>query len=485
MSLRTFLIMVLAGLMLVMPVHAQDDDTDTDDDFEINCAEDGLRAALEASDAVETIILPEDCTLTLSADLPTLSKDLTITGNGAVIDGAGDFRAFHVVPGGDLTLESITIQNTSGTLGGAMYITGGSVQMHDVLIQNSSDYGGFGGGALLVSGGEVQITGSTFYQNVAHSSGGALAIFGGEVSVENSTFGGNIAHYGGAISVHAGAVNITSSTLVQNSAEAGGAIFKDAPGVLLLGQSIVADNDAGTGTDISFVGALASEGYNLFGSTDFVGEFSFDASDLLDDNPELTEFSGRVYPLNPLSLALDAVPEDACAVDDDQRGMERPVGAGCDIGAVEMEQTGEMITVITREVPELVSIPGVETDAASCMFAPVEGAFSFSSPENVFCTVLMQNEGWVTTPGSVPQSVIDRGVILAVEVFSMAGGEALTEFVDPLPVCLRGQGRMIYLDAADSPRVERELPSVAMGAYTCTFVPEPGTLALVYRFRSE
>jgi hypothetical protein len=45
-----------------------------------------------------------------------------------------------------------------------------------------------------------------------------------------------------------------------------------------------------------------------------------------------------IYLLQPDSLALDATPPGECATDADQRGVARPQGAGCDIGAVEMEE---------------------------------------------------------------------------------------------------------------------------------------------------
>jgi hypothetical protein len=35
------------------------------------------------------------------------------------------------------------------------------------------------------------------------------------------------------------------------------------------------------------------------------------------------------------SLALDAIPQAACAVAKDQRGVKRPQGPACDIGAYE------------------------------------------------------------------------------------------------------------------------------------------------------
>jgi hypothetical protein len=45
------------------------------------------------------------------------------------------------------------------------------------------------------------------------------------------------------------------------------------------------------------------------------------------------------------SPAIDAISVEDCVVDTDQRGLERPQGAGCDIGAFEVEQSPEQPTI--------------------------------------------------------------------------------------------------------------------------------------------
>jgi hypothetical protein len=42
------------------------------------------------------------------------------------------------------------------------------------------------------------------------------------------------------------------------------------------------------------------------------------------------------HALLPGSVAIDVIPEAMCAVDEDQRGVTRPQGAGCDAGAFEL-----------------------------------------------------------------------------------------------------------------------------------------------------
>jgi hypothetical protein len=159
--------------------------------------------------------------------------------------------------------------------------------------------------------------------------------------------------------------------------------------------------------------------------------------------------------------------------------MERPQGAGCDIGAVEMEQTDETVEINGEDYAGLVDIEALP--AEDCNLVLSAGIRSLEVPADTYCRVLMRNGGWVNNPGSVPQEVIDRGVILAVEVFSLEGGQSLREFETAFPLCFEGRGRIVFLDALTSPRAETELPSAESAQFTCTFVPNPGTVALVSR----
>ncbi len=73
------------------------------------------------------------------------------------------------------------------------------------------------------------------------------------------------------------------------------------------------------------------------------------------------------------------------------------------------------------------------------------------------------------------QSVIDQGVIAAVDVFNPADmpGAAGAE------ICLQGVGSMVFLDAAQMPRVPQPLVSLQRDGYTCATIPGLGTVVLV------
>ena len=56
------------------------------------------------------------------------------------------------------------------------------------------------------------------------------------------------------------------------------------------------------------------------------------------------------HALLPGSVAIDVIPVDACDVDEDQRGLPRPSGTMCDVGAFEVQEAGG-ITPISTMIP--------------------------------------------------------------------------------------------------------------------------------------
>ena len=98
--------------------------------------------------------------------------------------------------------------------------------------------------------------------------------------------------------------------------------------------------------------------------------------------------------------------------------------------------------------------------------------------DNTYCRVLMKNGGVVNYAGAVPQNLIDLGVIFAVDVYRLQGGRSITDFGGYSRICLAGQGRLFYLDARTSPRVQVELATETDGNFTCGWIPAAGTLVL-------
>jgi subtilisin-like proprotein convertase family protein len=90
------------------------------------------------------------------------------------------------------------------------------------------------------------------------------------------------------------------------------------------------------------------------------------------------------------------------------------------------------------------------------------------------------NGGPLTQAANIgDQSILDKSVIQAVDVFSPVGR---TQFEGDVVICLRGVGSLILLDASQAPRVPRVITAWTTPSYpgfTCGTLYAPGTLALV------
>lgn len=154
-------------------------------------------------------------------------------------------------------------------------------------------------------------------------------------TVQNSTVSGNVGRGGGGIGVSSGSTTVRSSTVVNNTASFGQALFR-AGGSLTISGSVI----GGAGRDCE--GTITSGGYNLEsddtcglnGPTDLPPSPALLGALANNGGPTATHLP---YANSP---ALDAIPPgtaDLCdaSVPTDQRGVARPAGPACDIGAVE------------------------------------------------------------------------------------------------------------------------------------------------------
>lgn len=283
----------------------------------------------------------------------------TFEGNDTGLGGGGAIRS-----GANVSIINSTFTaNIAGGDGGAVLASGDVDVSDSVFLSNrtSDDVGG-----AIAGFGKVSVTGSTFEGNTVAGVGGAIG--GGEVKVNGSTFSSNTTvgredgagGAGGAIYAISD-LSATNSTFSTNrSSEDGGAIH--AVGEALLTYTTVAANSApdganvqaakltsfgsvvtgpSGGTNCSLSGTpTSSYSYDDDGSCGFTstGDTSAGADPALrelDENggPTATRLPEASSPLR------DAIPLDAChpLLTTDQRGVARPQGPGCDIGAVEVE----------------------------------------------------------------------------------------------------------------------------------------------------
>jgi hypothetical protein len=393
----------------------------------ISCNNTSLISAITTANTTVgggTVTLPTGCTFTLTAanntvqgdnGLPVITNNVTINGNGATIkraSGAPNFRFFlvdNVAPGGNLTLNSLTLSNgvapvtTEGHGGGAImnrrrltvtHVTfvnnvdlipgsagGGAIDNHDggqatisksTFISNRAEEGGAveneatqagaflnisqstfsnntatkygGGGVENQPGGNDALTADTFVGNTALEGGGIAN--GGTMTLTNSTLDNNTqkGNGGGGIQNY-GAITIAQTTLSGNGGPGGGAnlhtyVPSGTSVITTVTQSIIANGV--TSSNCSGSGAITDNGYNL--DTGVSCGFSAASHSLSNTQPLLKALASNGGPTQTMALpaaspAVDAIPAtvSGCSGSTDQRGVSRPQGSGCDLGAYERQ----------------------------------------------------------------------------------------------------------------------------------------------------
>ena len=261
----------------------------------------------------------------------------TVSGNTA-FDGGGGISN----DSGTVGLTNVTVSgNTAGSRGGGID-NGGSATLTNVTVSGNTAFGGagFGGGGGIFNFGNLTLNNSTVSGNTAFGgNGGGIDNRGlGSASLTNVTVSGNTAFFnGGGINNDSGTVGLTNVTVSGNMSlggSFGGGIFSKFGGVTPK-NTIIANN---TPNDCGK--RPASLGHNLdsdntceLTGTGDITNGNANLGPLALNGPGTTATQTLVIP----SDAIDAVPVADCTVSTDQRGVTRPQGAACDIGAFELE----------------------------------------------------------------------------------------------------------------------------------------------------
>ncbi len=307
---------------------------------------------------------------------PTIAGTMILTNStisnnratGTGIFGGGGFGG-GILNQGSLSVSDSTISNnTAPGSGGAINSTSdtpanapaSSLTLNSVLISGNTVPSSAAGGGVFVatigSGGNnatASVSNSTFTGNSA-GSGGGYDNTGATSTLTNVTITGNSATnatgVGGGLFNGATTLNVSSpipgtttlinATISSNTASAGGGVLNgsNSPGnVLNLKNTILANN---TVNNCSL--RLTSQGSNLSSDGSCAAAFT-QPGDLNNTNPLLgpLQNNGGFTPTQALqtgSPAIDAVTAGNCPPPStDQRGVSRPQGPRCDIGAFELQ----------------------------------------------------------------------------------------------------------------------------------------------------
>jgi hypothetical protein len=246
--------------------------------------------------------------------------------------------------GGPLSVSLSTFTGNTAQEGGGIFnqsTTAAATVTDTTFSGNTATI--FGGGGIVSVQGTTDVTRDTFSGNQATGTAGGGAIDNdATVNITNSTFTGNTAgsNGGGAIQ-NFGTVSISWTTLSGNSSQFGANLHSGAAGTTMtVSKSIVADGGGG-GTNCSGTTAVVDGGYNI--DTGSSCGFSATNHSKNNTNPGLGPLASNGGPTQTMALAsnspaVNAVPVSVagCSGSTDQRGVSRPQGTACDIGAYEL-----------------------------------------------------------------------------------------------------------------------------------------------------
>ena len=397
-----------------------------------------------------------------SGDMTVISS--TYSMNTAAVNGGAFYGRSPV-----LVVGSRFDNNHTDNDGGAFYIEDGRLEMVDSdLYDNTS----INGGAIYHSNATTQIDTSRFYTNTASGRGGALYHHSGEMAIRSSSYSMNAATSGeGGAIYNQDALSMTTSTLDGNQAgTSGGGIANGASGVLTATNVTLHANQAGTtGGGIDSAGgkidavnvtlsaneaATNAGGIHIGGGTvaltntivansltsgnaggDLVGSPAISTSNWIGtlDLENLQNNGGPTWTM--------ALPEGSPAIDSgsnvgcpatDQRGLQRPVGTACDIGAYERSTLYDSVDLTSLRIsdgtltPSFVQSTTVYTVAVPNSVHTLVVTSTTSSPN---ATIDVNGTGAISGTGFGPIALLVGPNPITVTVTAANGGTTRTYVV--------------------------------------------------------
>ncbi len=202
----------------------------------------------------------------------------------------------------------------------------------------------------------------------------------------------------------------------------------------------------------------------------------------------LAEFEHLFVAVDSSLLVLTA--SDFELVDEFELDAE-PNELWADDGHIYLALANDEIVVIDAETLEIIDevAPGAAMQELEPLYLPASPLCPLTpaAPRAVFqtnlspglldvqCRVLAVNGEFIQNPGEIGiQTIIDLGVIHAVEIFSPSGAA-----MAGIDVCLLGDGQVIFLDADGQPREPQVMRATEHDHYRCIQLPGAGTLVLV------
>jgi hypothetical protein len=252
-------------------------------------------------------------------------------GTRRVSGGGGGVQSYFAA----LTITDSTLDSNEAPFAGGIEIVGGTATITGTTFSNNS--GGLGGGGINFEGSEP----------------------GGTVTVANSTFSGNSASDGGgvAVGIGAGTLTLKNVTMANNGAQRGNDLFKFAT-VNVTNTIFGSDGPYSTTCYTYTTSQTNSGGHNIArdASCNLTNTGDLPNTDAL--LADLADYGGptQTRALLAGSPAIGGGDAGICSGDPvngkDQRGIVRPQGTGCDIGAY------EALVAVSLAVPDVAGTYG-------------------------------------------------------------------------------------------------------------------------------
>jgi hypothetical protein len=305
-----------------------------------------LRQAIAAASSGDTITFALQLkwdTIGLVNGPLDITKDLTIlvpAGMHVTISGAYITRVVHVASNTTVRLENlriiqgVSVPNSGSPNGGGIANDGTLTVVNSTFSDNHASIAG----AAIYNTGTLTVIGSTFTNNIVNDIypvGAAIANYR-QLTVANSTFSDNRAIALGDTSLMSGVIYNYSSLRLSNSTFAeNGTVSIRNTGVAVVKNTLFAEYGCS--------GSFSPEGTHNLAVDQSCGPGSTVVSDNAFNLGPLQDNGGatQTFALLPSSPAIDAGDAATCAAapvnNRDQRGLVRPQGSACDIGAFEVE----------------------------------------------------------------------------------------------------------------------------------------------------
>jgi len=296
----------------------------------------------------------------------SLTGTITISGSTFTNNESNYFGgAIHNFEG-NIEVDQSAFINNAAVSGGAILndLDGTATITNSIFRQNTATYGA----GALGNVGTITVIGSEFSQNSATLYGGGAIVNGldGTAIIANSTISGNSSVDGGGVAIVYPDASTTLINVTISNNTGGGLYIKD--GIAHITNSIIANNNGSPDCYLDN-GSVNTNSKNIIlvnGSGPNSCGIPFIGTDPVLDSLSLNGGGTQTMALLPGSPAIDAGDDTVCSAlqvnNLDQRGIKRPQGAHCDLGAY------EYVDIIQPTVSSIVKASTSPTNATSADF---------------------------------------------------------------------------------------------------------------------